>query len=132
MTNDITKAYKTDLMGFTNHVFIAASDMPGNEKSIMDVVNAMMGKFANIFNPTAGDVPLEEFKNRYLMMQQKQEAEQQTAAAAFKPKIIVLFNAANNSAVLIDQSIDTKHKEESIELTKGIIKIKVVHDPVEN
>jgi hypothetical protein len=132
LTNHIMKAYKADLLGFMIHVFIVIADQPGKATNMLDVANAMIGKFANVTAPPASDAPLEDFKNRYLLMQQKQEAEQQTAAAAFKPKTIVLFNAANNSAVLIDQSIDTKHTEEGIELTKGIIKIKVVHDPVEN
>jgi outer membrane lipoprotein-sorting protein len=132
VTNNIMKAYKADLLGFMNHVFIVIADQAGKVTNMLDVANAMVGKFANVTAPPASDAPLEDYKNRYLLMQQKQESEQQMAGASFKPRTIILFNAANNTTVLIDQTVDTKHKEEGVELTKGIIKIKVVHDPVEN
>ncbi|MGG9960416.1 hypothetical protein [Ferruginibacter sp. SUN106] len=130
LTNNLTKGYTTDMLTLMNHVFMVLSEEPDKGNSMMDVVNSMLSKFGNVFKPATNESPLETLKKRYELMQQKQEAEQQTSMAGFNNKMVVLFNAANNSGILIDQSIDTKHKEEGIDLTKGIIKIKVVHDPV--
>ena len=48
-------------------------------------------------------------------------------------KSVFLFNANNGSTVFIDQINDTKHDiDEYSGLKKGIIHLRVVHDPVEN
>jgi hypothetical protein len=69
--------------------------------------------------PSASDALLEELKKRHLLMQDKIEAEQKTAAASFNSKAVFLFNAVNNSSILIDKSVDTKYKDGEMELTKS-------------
>lgn len=132
LSGNIAEAYKSDLLGFMNLVLNVASEEPGKSKDIMAVANEMMGMVPRLTNMSSSSIPLEGLKNKYVMVHLKQDAEQKTAVASFSSKAVILFNAVNNSSVLIDQTIDTKHKDGDIELTKGIIKIKVVHDPLVN
>ncbi|MEI6062761.1 MAG: hypothetical protein WCR72_18810 [Bacteroidota bacterium] len=132
LSGNIAEAYKADMLGFMNLVFNVASEEPGKSKDMMAVVNEMMGKIPQLTSMSVSSTPLEGLKNKYEMVHLKQEMEQKTAAASLSSKAVVLFNAVNYSSVLIDQTIDTKHKDGDIELTKGIIKIKVVHDPMVN
>jgi len=127
--SDITETYKEELLGFMNYIFIDIVKEPGDVKDILAVATEMMGKFANVTNASTSDTPLEILEKRNLLMKQKQEAEQKTAAS-FSHKAIVLFNAVSGSSALIDQSVDKKHKDGIMELTKAVIKIKVIHDPV--
>ena len=40
-----------------------------------------------------------------------------------------LFNSENGSSALVDINVDTKHKNDYVEVVYGIFKVKVVHDP---
>lgn len=59
---------------------------------------------------------LGKLKDQYLLMQQKQEMEKGIADIALTAKAVILFNTQNNSSILIDDIVDTKHKDEEIEV----------------
>lgn len=125
-------SYTIELLAVMNNVFIDVSKVEANTDKMMDLVTEMMAKFAPITNMSASNTPLERLKKGHLVMEQKQEAEQKTAAVSFSPKAVILFNAPVNSSILIDERVDTKHKDKEVEVTRGIIKLKVVHEPLKN
>jgi hypothetical protein len=44
---------------------------------------------------------------------------------------VLLFDAQNGQTILVDMERDTKHEiDENTELEKGIIHLKIIHDPV--
>jgi 4-alpha-glucanotransferase len=132
LAGNIAQAYKTDFLAFMNFIFIVVSEMQNNAKDLMALANETIAKFAGVTNMAPTDTPLERLKKNFLFMQQKQETEKKYAEAAFTGKALILFNATNNSTSLVDDQVDTKHTDVEMELTKGIIKIKVVHDPIKN
>lgn len=125
-------AYKKDLLGYVSHVFTSKAKTEMNESQIMDLAKEMMRKFSESPMMPSSLTALGMLKDKFLMRQKKQEAENKTAYAGLTGKAVMLFNALNNSSILVDNSIDTKHKDEGVEVTKGLIKIKVVNEPIQD
>ncbi|MEP6677642.1 MAG: hypothetical protein ABJA78_20950 [Ferruginibacter sp.] len=124
--------YTTDLVGFMNYVFVVASKLKSSPNKIMDLITEMQNTFFPLITLPAGLTPLEILQRKFLIMQQKQETEKKLAGVSYTPKAVILFDAPNNSSILIDNSVDTKHKDNEVEVTKGFIKIKVIHDPLKD
>jgi len=125
-------AYTKDLLGYVGNVFISKAKTEMNESQIMDLAKEMMRKFSESPMMPSSLTALGMLKDKFLMRQKKQEAENKTAYAGLTGKAVMLFNALNNSSILVDNSIDTKHKDEGVEVTKGLIKIKVVNEPIQD
>ncbi len=123
-------SYTTDLLGYLNDVFVVASKTGAKEKDAEDMAKEMTSKFAGLITMPNSTTPLGKLKDQYLLMQQKQEAEKGMADVVNTAKAVILFHAQNNSSTLVDDKVDTKHKDEQVEVLKSIIKIKVVHDPI--
>ena len=130
VTTSINKAYTTDFLASMQTVFFISSKMESAADKIPDFANEMASKFSALTTMPNSTTTLGKLKDKFLLMQQTQEAGKKIAEIAFTTKPVLLFKAKNGSSILIDNSVDTKHKDEEIEVTKGIIELKVVHDPI--
>lgn len=130
--NPIGQSYKTDLLSYLNFVFVVPEKTAANEKEAEEMGEEMMSKFSVLTIMPNSATTLGKLKDQYLLMQQKQEMEIGIANMALTAKAVILFNAQNKSSILVDDKVDTKHKDEELEVTKGIFKVKVVHDPISN
>ncbi|MEP6673884.1 MAG: hypothetical protein ABJA78_01970 [Ferruginibacter sp.] len=128
--HSVSESYTTDLLGYLNDVFVVPSKTGANEKAAEDMGKEMMSKFSVLTTMPNSGTTLGKLKDRYLLMQQKQEAEKGIADIVNTSKAVILFSAQNNSSTIVDDKIDTRHKNQNVEVIKGVIKIKVVHDPV--
>jgi hypothetical protein len=130
--NNVSQSYTIDLLGYLSHVFISASKAEAAQDGWMNLANEMVKKFSSVTNFSAGNTALEQLKTKYLRMQQKLDFEKTISDASLLPKTIIFFNAFNQSTVLIDNETNTAHKDKEVEVTKGLIKLKVVHEPINN
>lgn len=126
----IENSYKTDLLGFLNSVFVNTSKIEDNAGKLMGVINEMQNNLSAITKGPEGNTTLDMLKYKYTAAQQTQGAMKKTGSAFLESSLAVVVNAKNGSAVLIDDSVDTKHMDGDIHVSKGIIKIKVVNEPV--
>ena len=100
-----------------------------NEQKAKDFGKDMMAKFSTITSTQNYTTTLEKLKFQHSMMMQKQEATRGVSEIINTSKVVILFNAQNGSSTLIDGKVDTKHKDDDVEVIYGIFKLKVVHDP---
>ena len=126
----IENSYKTDLLGFLNSVFVNTSKIEDNAGKLMGVIGEMQNNLSAITQGPEGNTTLDMLKYKYTAAQQTQGAMNKTGSAFLESSLVVVVNAKNGSAVLIDDSVDTKHMDGDIHVSKGIIKIKVVNEPV--
>jgi hypothetical protein len=69
-------------------------------------------------------------KHNQKVTQDKAKAE--ISQEAMTEKSVFLFNAHNGELVIIDETNDTEHRiDENTELLKGLIHLKLTHDPVD-
>lgn len=129
--NNVSNSYTVDLLGYLSHVFISASKAEANEKALTNLANDMISKFSSMTG-MSGTSPLEQLKVKYERMLQKMDFEKTISNSSGLPKTTLFFNAFNNSAVLIDNQNNTAHKDKDVEVTNGLIKLKVVHAPISN
>lgn len=126
------KSYSIDLLGYLSHVFISSSKAEANEDKLMTMANNMMNTFTSVALISTGYALLDQLRDKHKRMQQKLEMEKTIAAVAFVSNTTFAFDAFNKSPVLTDISADTKHSDKQVEVSKGLIKIKIVHDPIIN
>lgn len=126
------KSYSIDLLGYLSHVFISSSKAEANEDQLMNMANNMMSTFTSDAYISTGYTLLDQLRDKHKKMQQKLEMEKTIASVAFVSNTTFAFDAFNKSPVLTDISADTKHGDKQVEVSKGLIKIKIVHDPIIN
>jgi hypothetical protein len=125
----VAEAYTTDLTGYLNDVYMKPEETGANEQKVQDFGKDIMSKFSAITSTQNNTTTLEKLKFQNSMMMQRQEATKGMSEIFNTAKTVILFNAQNGSSTLIDGKVDTKHKNDNVEVIYGIFKLKVVHDP---
>jgi hypothetical protein len=128
--NSMDKDYTIDLLQYANKMFVSIDKGENNMDQNIDLMGEMMstGANAHIEAPT-GNTLLDQLQVEYLVNLQQHEMQKRLTESSKVPKTVILFDAVNNSAVLVDSNTDTANKEKNIDLTKGQIRLKVVHAP---
>ena len=125
----VANAYTTDLTGYLNDVYMRPEITAGNEQKAMDFGKNIMGKFTSIISTQNTTTTLEKLKFQHSMMMQKQEAAKGFSDLIYTAYTVIPFKAQNSAATLIDGKVDTKHKNDNVEVVYGIFKLKVVNEP---
>ena len=125
----VANAYTRDLTSYLYDVYVIREKTGANEQKVKDFGKDLMAKFSTIFSTQNNATTLEKLKFRNSIMMQRQEATRATSELINTAKTVILFNAQNGSSTLIDGKVDTKHKDDNVEVVYGIFKLKVVHDP---
>ena len=122
-------AYTTDLTGYLNDVYMRPELTGANEQQVKDYGKAMMDRFSKITPIQSNTTTLEKLKSQHSIMVLKQEGARTASEIINTAFPLFDFNAQNGSSTLIDINVDTKHKNNYVEVIYGIFKVKVVHDP---
>ena len=104
----------------------------GNE--VMDIATEIIDNVSQsqVTDPT-GNPKLDKMQNEYNFKLKQDSYKKKLSNMGMNKKSVFLFNANNGSTVFIDQTNDTKHTiDENTKLVKGLIHLRVVHDPVTN
>jgi hypothetical protein len=88
-----------------------------------------MAKFSKITTTQNQTTTLGKLKFQHSIMMHKQDATRKTSELMNSALPFILFNAQNGSSTIIDSKIDSKYKDDNVEVVYGIFKLKVVHEP---
>lgn len=128
--NNHNKNYGVDFLGFVNLVF-QNTDVEENENEFTDLGNEIINTISGFQNTNTGGSTLEKLKTQYEANLQMDNYRKNIQKLMADKKSTFLFTANNRSSVLIDKYNDTKRKlDDNIQLTRGLIHLRVVHDPV--
>lgn len=127
----VQNAYTIDFLAYANNLFATPSQLLEATDEMKNFGMEMMQVYSSsqIDQPTGNPV-LDKMQNNYNLVVKQQQLQSKLSEAAMMPKTLILFDAKNNDNTLIDAETDTAHKDQQMELTKGIIKVKVVHNPL--
>ena len=131
VNKDFNKSYKDEMVGMASHMFTDVNKMEDNESEGMDLAADIIATLSesNVTEPT-GNPKLDKMQREYNIKVKQDDHKKDLSQIALTKKSVFLFNANNGSTVFIDQTNDTKHKiDDNHELTKGIVHLRVVHDP---
>ncbi len=126
----VANAYTTDLPGYLNDVYLIPEETGANEQMVMELGKNMMAKFSEIATIQNNSTTLEKLKSQHSMMLLKQGATKGAAEIINTTKPMFLFNAQNGTSIIVDAKLDTKHKNDDVEVVYGIFKLKVVNEPI--
>ncbi|MGZ8558088.1 MAG: hypothetical protein ACXWWC_07145, partial [Chitinophagaceae bacterium] len=127
------KDYTVDLLEYVNKILISIEKGENNTDQIVDLAYEMMGtrsRFEAERPQPTGNSLLDEAQIEYSVNLQQHEMQKKLTGASKVPRTVIEFDAQNNSSVLIDQTTDAANEELLINLTKGKIQLKVVHNPI--
>jgi len=128
--NNISKKYEIDFLGFLNHIF-QTNDIDKKEGNVENLVTEMMQTIAGFQKTDAADSKLEKLRIQYEGKTKMDNYTKEINNLATDKKSLLLFTANNRSTVLVDKYNDSKRKlGENSNLTRGLIHLKIVHEPV--
>ena len=125
------KTYKAELLPFANNIFFDLKKLDANADQERDLAGEVMEALSmpKVEQPT-GNAKLDKLQSLYNLRKSSDDFKLQVSNLGMNAKSVFLFKAHNGSSVLIDQYNDTKHRiDDNMELTKGLIHLRVVHDP---
>ena len=130
---DLKTSYKEDMLAIGNHMFMDINKLEESGNELMDIATEVIDNVSQsqVTNPT-GNPKLDKMQNEYNFKLKQDSYKKKVSNMGMNKKSVFLFNANNGSTVFIDQQNDTKHTiDENTKLVKGLIHLRVVHDPVE-
>lgn len=126
----IEHSYGIDFLAYSSMLFFqdpgaleAATPM---EKNLGEQMLKLMG--SQVTQPT-GNAALDKMQDGYEKMKKMQDLQYQMAGLSLQNKLLVLFDAKNNSTELINVTTDPSHKLKDISIS-GNVQIQVMHDPL--
>jgi len=131
---DLKTSYKEDMLAIGNHMFIDKNKLEESGNEVMDIATEIIDNVSQsqVTDPT-GNPKLDKMQNEYNFKLKQDSYKKKLSNTGMNKKSVFLFNANNGSTVFIDQTNDTRHTiDENTKLVKGLIHLRVVHDPVTN
>lgn len=127
--------YTFEFLGLANKMLLGIKKIEMNTDQIIDITREMfsVGELPHVDKPTGNPI-LDEFQVVYNLNLQQHELQKKLSQTTQVDRTVILFNALNMSPTLIDEPAITNHKEIELklELVKGKIHVKVIHDPLPN
>ncbi|MFL5742663.1 MAG: hypothetical protein ACJ75B_20740 [Flavisolibacter sp.] len=127
----VKNAYTIDMMGFLGHMFFNLAGIEGKTADATAIGNEMIKALTTreVDEPT-GNSQLDELQANYNKSKQLNDQQTKMAQLAIHQNLLFLFDAHNNSSTLLDGSTDAARPiADRLKLVKGVLNIKVVHDP---
>jgi hypothetical protein len=129
----VKKAYTIDMLGYLGHMFFNLQNMEGKTADASAIGEEMIKALSTkqIDEPT-GNAKLDDLQADYNKSKQLSEQQEKMSRLSLNQNFIFLFDAHNNSSVLLDESTDAARTiAERLKLVNGKLHIKVVHAPEE-
>lgn len=127
----LNKSYKTDMIPFANFVFFQDEQIEENEEAMNNLGMDMMKAVVAFQAQSPAATKLGRMKQSYEGKMQMDDYRKSMQGMMTSKKSLLLYTANNRSTVLIDKYNDSKRElEEGINLTRGMLHLRVVHQPV--
>lgn len=131
--NTLNTSYKTEIIVFANFVFISDKDTEENEDDLRNLGMDMMKTVVGFQTESPADTKLGQLKQSYEGNKKMDNYRKGMTGMMSSSKSQFLFTANNRSTVLVDKYNDSKRElEEGVNLTRGMVHLRVVHQPEEN
>jgi len=126
--SQINNGYKADILIYANYVFYADEI---DEEGAIDLGNEILESIAGMQNQAPATTAMGKLKQQYEGKKQMDNHRQGLINKLSNQKTAFLFTANNKSTVFTDKYNDFKRTiEDNIELKKGLIHLRIVHEPV--
>lgn len=129
---DFGKAYCLDMLGFANKALVSILDTKANLNPIADILDQMVDMSAgegSVDDPT-GYVKLDKMQVAFKMNGKQHDLQKRVTETSKMDNTVMLFDAQNGSSFLINATLNTADIELGLHIKKGIIKLKVVNEPL--
>lgn len=127
-----TQSYKSDFLTMANLVFVT-NDLPQNEQNFETMGQELFNTIGDFQTPSSDVSTLEKMKVQYEGKTQMDNHRKNMQNLVNDKQSVIVFNANNRQTVVTDKFTDTKRKleEEGLELTRGLIHLKILHNPLQ-
>lgn len=124
-------SYQLDFLTMANLVFVT-NDLPQNEQNFETVSQDLFNTMGGFQNNDIGSSKLEKMKRQYEGKNQMDKHRKEIQKLVNNQETVIIFSADNKQTVVTDKFIDTKRKleNEGLELTRGLIHLKIIHTAV--
>jgi hypothetical protein len=132
LTLDPKAHYTVDMLAYANLVFVAVEKAKANREQLVDLAGEMMDVQNNVhLEKATGNSILDRIQMEYSANRQQHQMQHKLTKLGNSEKSVVLFNAHNNSDLLIDEQVNMAHTELNnvSQLVRAKVNIKVVHSP---
>lgn len=131
-TNALNTSYKSEMISFANFVFQSDNDTEENEDDLQNMGMDMMKTIVGFQTESPADTKLGQLKQSYEGNTKMDNYRKGMQGMMTSKKSQFLFTANNRSTVLVDKYNDSKREmEEGVKLTRGMVHLRVVHQPGE-
>jgi hypothetical protein len=127
LTYQHSKSYQLDFLTMANLLFVT-NELPNSEQQFEKLGEEIFGTIGG-FQTGSSSSKLEQLKLQYEGKTQMDNHRMGIQNLVNDKKSIIVFAANNRQTVVTDKFTDTKRKleEEGLELTRGLIHLKIVH-----
>ena len=128
---NLSKAYKAEMLPLANYMIIDVNKMEDNATKGMELAAEIMDEISEpMTGNSSGYAKLDKLQKRYALKIKQDGYKKQISEIGMNKRSVFLFKVSSNTSVLIDKYNDTKYNiDENTKLLKGLIHLKVVHDP---
>jgi hypothetical protein len=132
LAKSVDKNYSVDFLAYANKMMISPQKAESNKDKTLKMATTIPEAFfnvgKNIGNPMEHPI-IKKLQSLYLGVMRKHELQKQWTEMAAFDATILLFDAVNQSEVLIDNKTEISYQPNKKESVKGTIYLKVVHNP---
>ena len=129
--SDPSKLYTVDLLAYASKMLVSADKGYANAAQLTDLAVEMMSlrSTVSLGQPTGSSI-LDQMQIEYSANQEQHKKQKKLTDLSKVDHTVILFKALNGSPTLIDERINTANIDfKIIDLVRGIIILKVVHEP---
>jgi len=132
LTLDPEAHYTVDMLAYANLVFVAVQKAEVNREQLVDLAGEMMDVQNNVhLEKATGNSILDHVQIEYSANRQQHQMQHKLTKLGNSQQSVVLFDAHNNSDVLIDEPANMAHTELNnvSQIVRAKVNIRVVHSP---
>jgi len=128
---DPATSYTVDLLGYVNKMLVSVKRTKDNTDEVTNIADQMINLAShNISVTPTGYALLDKMQAEFNGNEMQHQLQKRVTETSKVDNTIVLFNAQSGTAYLINSNTNTANEEYSIDVKKGLITLKVVHEPL--
>jgi len=131
VSGDVSKAYKADFLAYANKMFLSIGKIGDNLSGLTDLADEMTNTASSqpTIDPT-GYAKLDKMQGDFKVNGKQHDIQKQLTDLSKVEHTVLLFDAQNGSQFLINGTLNTANSEKVLDMKKGLIKLKVVLEPL--
>jgi hypothetical protein len=128
---ELAKKYTIDMQDYVNKIFGSVTKIESNRDAVITISDEIMSMQQGTAITPTGYSQLDKMQLDYKMLEQQLKMKEKIANATKESASVILFDALNQSPVLIDKDVDMSgDRGYKMEMRKAVVKLKVVHEPL--